>query len=82
MMDLEHELQQLHLADQHIARGRNLIECQMRTIHKLQRDGHDTSQAVRLLNELRASLEAMMEHRAVIQETVKLMELQGSRRMR
>ncbi|MFC0398789.1 hypothetical protein [Paraburkholderia rhizosphaerae] len=75
MTELERELDRLRVADAHIARRRNLIERQLRTVHELARDGHDTGSAIRLLQELRRSLEAMVEHRAVIQETIEMLRL-------
>ena len=38
-MDLEQQLGNLRLADEHIARGRSLIEHQLETVHKLKLSG-------------------------------------------
>ena len=74
-MDLEQQLGNLRLADEHIARGRRLIEHQLQTVHKLKLKGDDADSAITLLQEMRVSLEAMMEHRAVIEETIAMIRI-------
>lgn len=74
-MEIEQELGRLRVADEHIAKGRDLIERQLETVHQLKRNGHDATPAIRLLRETRASLEAMIEHRAVIEETIAMIRL-------
>jgi hypothetical protein len=78
-MKLDEELGNLRIADEHIARGRNLIEQQLETVHKLKLRGDDPDSAITLLRELRLSLEAMMEHRAVIEETIAMIRSVESR---
>ncbi|CAD6536917.1 hypothetical protein ACFQ3P_19225 [Paraburkholderia sabiae] len=75
-MDLEQQLGNLRLADEHIARGRSLIEHQLETVHKLKLSGDDAESAIELLREMRVSLEAMMDHRAVIEETIEMIRVE------
>ncbi|MBP0594049.1 hypothetical protein J8I87_31115 [Paraburkholderia sp. LEh10] len=69
-MDLEEELGELCVADKHIARGLELVEQQRKRVRALDGVGYDSASATRLLVALQASLDAMAEHRAVIQETI------------
>ena len=66
-MRLEQELGRLRVADEHIARVQSLIQLQLEAVHELKRNGRDAGPAIRLLKEMRASLEAIVRHRAVIE---------------
>jgi hypothetical protein len=79
-MELENALARLRLADEHIARGLELIERQLGTVHQLKRDGHDAVSAIELLQELRVSLESMVQHRQIIEETIEIIRLRGGYR--
>ena len=66
MPDLQQEREHLAEADRHIAEGRRRVADQVALIARLAQDGHDTTQARRLLLTLEASLEGRHEHRQII----------------
>ncbi|SIT51536.1 conserved hypothetical protein [Paraburkholderia piptadeniae] len=65
-MILEDEMRDLRLADNAIAAARSRIGRQLELLQVLERDGHDTELAEKLLAEMRRTLQTMIEHRAII----------------
>jgi hypothetical protein len=53
----------LELANMHVAGGRQRVRAQRHLLAKLERDGHDTHQSKRLLEQFEATLAFQVEHR-------------------
>ncbi|CAG9178780.1 hypothetical protein [Cupriavidus pinatubonensis] len=70
MLDSEREMHDLELADRHIQDGRERVRRQIALIRTLRDDGHDISQACRLLTALRDAVDVGRRHRALIIETL------------
>jgi hypothetical protein len=65
-MNREMELQHLALAEEAIARGERHIQREEQMISELDRDGHDTSEALALLETYRQTQAAHVAHRNLI----------------
>lgn len=65
-MDLETEEMQLRQADDHLAMAERQIHHQEMIIHELEKDGHDTSLALKLLRTMRDTRNVMQSHKACI----------------
>src|SRR5262249_36940706 len=65
-MDDVREREHLALADRHIAKAKKHIARQKQVLVELERDGHETSEAVSMLRALEHSLHAFEQHREVI----------------
>jgi hypothetical protein len=75
---IEEEEAQLSRADYHIQRAQENIERQKELVQELDKDGHDTSNALRLLATLKDTLVAMQEHRQlIIEEIARLRNVPG-----
>lgn len=74
-MDLEGELNALRVADAHIRRGLSLIEGQQATVREVERKGGDMGPAMSLLRGMRASLEVMVDHRALIEQAITMIRV-------
>ena len=61
MVPTESHLEQ---ARRHVAAGQQRVEAQERLLVQLARDGHDTTAAADLLETLKSTLAAMLEHLA------------------
>jgi hypothetical protein len=62
-------LQHLKLASKHVAEGQKRVEAQIALVAKLERDGHDTRQAKRLLEQFEQTLKLHVQTRdRIIQE--------------
>lgn len=70
MLDSEREMRDLEFADRHIHEGRERVRRQIALIRTLRDDGHDISQACRLLTALRDAVDVGRRHRALIIETL------------
>jgi hypothetical protein len=53
----------LELANKHVAQGQRLVEAQLALVTRLERDGHDTRQAKRLLEQFEQILALQIETR-------------------
>ena len=69
-MNIVEEEEQLRKADIDITSGRKRIHRQEEIIGELRKDGHDSTAAVELLGVLRETLNAMIEHRALIKKQI------------
>jgi len=58
----------LRLADEHIARAKEIIARQEAIIGELLRDNHDASQAEQLLESFRRSLDVFLDHKRFIEQ--------------
>ncbi|TPQ41587.1 MULTISPECIES: hypothetical protein [Cupriavidus] len=70
MLDSEREMRDLEFADRYIHDGRERVRRQIALIRTLRDDGHDISQACRLLTALRDAVAVGRRHRALIIETL------------
>jgi predicted phage tail protein len=73
-MELAFEHYQLHRADEHIALARDRLKRQAEIIAELSQDGHDVSEAQKLLGIFSVTLEAMTKHRELIAEHIERLE--------
>jgi hypothetical protein len=64
----------LALASRHLVEARRVIKQQEKLISELMTQGADTSQAQALLEQLRASAEAMAEHERSIERQIRAFE--------
>lgn len=71
-MNLEDEETALRKADDDLAQGQRRIQEQEKLLEKLERDGHDISEAHTLLAVMREAQKAMQGHRAQILEAIDL----------
>jgi hypothetical protein len=69
-MTLAEEKHRLHRADEFIVLAKERIERQGELIAELARDGHDTANAVRLLDTLRKTVDVMTGYRVLVAEHV------------
>jgi hypothetical protein len=69
-MDIETEKRLLVKADHDIAEGDHRIQRQIEILIELERNGHDTEQAMKLLSVLRESQQALRDHRDLIVENI------------
>ena len=67
---LQDELRTLEKADRDIDAGNRLIREQAKLMEQIERDGQDPLLALQLLMTLKASLQAMVEHRTLILERI------------
>ena len=67
---LPDEIRLLEKADRDIEAGEARVREQTALIEELERDGHDTSLALKLLTTLKDSLQAMVAHRTLILERI------------
>ena len=68
-VDRELARQHLELANKHVAEGQARIEAQIALVARLERDGHDTLQAKKLLEQFEQTLALQIETRErIIQE--------------
>jgi hypothetical protein len=59
----------LELANKHVAGGQRRVEAQLELVLRLERDGHDTLQAKRLLEQFEQILALQIENRdRIVQE--------------
>ncbi|WP_157697594.1 hypothetical protein [Caballeronia calidae] len=66
MMDLETEETQLRQADEHLALAERQIQHQELIVQDLEKDGHDTSLALKLLRTMRDTRNVMQSNKACI----------------
>ncbi|WP_237479413.1 hypothetical protein [Lichenibacterium dinghuense] len=64
------ELRHLETADRHLAEGAERIGKQEALVARLDQDGHDTAEALRLLEQLRSLQEQSIAHRQHILEAL------------
>lgn len=69
-MNLQDEIHRLRQADADVDMASQRIQRQEDLVKELTRDGHDTSLALDLLTTMRGTLQALIDHRSVILETV------------
>ncbi|MEM5389950.1 hypothetical protein VSR68_41520 [Paraburkholderia phymatum] len=65
-MNLDDEMRDLRQADDAISAARSRIRRQFELLQALERDGHNTGLAEKLLAEMQNTLQAMIEYRATI----------------
>jgi hypothetical protein len=70
-MDPQIELDHLEQARDHVARSETLVQEQRDRVAELERDGHGTGAARRLLATLEQSLSVMRAHLAIEEELVR-----------
>ena len=69
-MDRNKEVQNLNEADRHISKAERAVSQQIAIVAKLERDGHDSSLAVKELRHFEKALEVMRKHRENIVKTI------------
>ena len=68
-VDQEIGRRHLELANRHVAEGQKRVDAQITLVVKLDRDGHDTRQAKKLLEQFEQILALQIEHRnRIVQE--------------
>ena len=68
-VDRELARQHLKLANRHLAEGQARVEAQIALVARLERDGHDTFQAKKLLEQFEQTLALQMQSRdRILQE--------------
>lgn len=69
LVDREMAAQHLELANKHVLRGQQRVDAQVGLVARLERDGHDTLQARRLLEQFEQILALQIETRdRIVQE--------------
>ncbi|MDR5822492.1 hypothetical protein [Caballeronia sp. LZ043] len=69
-MDLDHERLELRRAEAHIARTDERIRLQEDLLRELLQDGHDTTLAGLLLDELKETRRVMLAHHTLIVDQI------------
>ena len=76
-MDLQTEIEQLWLADEHVALARHCAEQQQQIVWRLRTHGLDVSQARRLLETMQDTVAVACEHRTLILRIVAQLQAQS-----
>lgn len=67
-VDREIARQHLELANMHVAEGRRRVDAQMALMARIARDGHDTLEARKLLEQFEQTLALQMKTREIVQQ--------------